>query len=121
MPRPLQKTGLFDRIPRKLRREISQTLFQRPGLSIHRIVSQGQTTDWLTQDFDEWVVLLSGAARLLFEKEGRARSMKPGDYIHIPAGCRHRVTWTDPAKKSVWLAVHDEKVRATRRRVRGCA
>jgi cupin 2 domain-containing protein len=24
----------------------------------------------------------------------------------IPARCRHRVAWTDPAVDTVWLAIH---------------
>jgi cupin 2 domain-containing protein len=111
-----KRVNLFDGIPKKLPREVSERLFHRPGSDIFRIVSQGHATDWLTQDFDEWVVLLSGAARLLFEKEGRPRKMKPGDCLFIPAGCRHRVTWTDPAQRSVWLAVHYQGDRRRRAR-----
>ena len=98
--------NLFKNIPEHIDKEISEVLLERPGISINRILSQGQVTDWLEQDFDEWVVLLSGAAKLLFEEGNREISMKPGDYLNIPAGCRHRVKWTDSAQKTVWLAVH---------------
>ena len=100
------KSNLFDGIPARLEKEIFEALVERPGLSIQRILTRGQTTDWLRQDADEWVVLLLGAAKLLFEEGGREVSMKPGDYMRIPAGYRHRVSWTDPAQKTVWLAVH---------------
>ncbi len=52
------------------------------------------------------MVLLSGAARLLFEGEAAARELRPGDYLLIPAHCRHRVEWTDPEQTTVWLAWH---------------
>jgi cupin 2 domain-containing protein len=32
--------------------------------------------------------------------------MGPGDWLEIPARCRHRVAWTDPNQETVWLAVH---------------
>jgi cupin 2 domain-containing protein len=32
--------------------------------------------------------------------------MRPGDYVHIPAHQRHRVEWTEPDQKTVWLALH---------------
>ena len=64
---------------------------------MERIVSTGQATpagEWLVQDWDEWVDLLAGEAKLTFEGESAAREMKPGDWIIIPAGLRHRVEWT---------------------------
>jgi cupin 2 domain-containing protein len=102
------KGNLFDDIPRQIDTEIFEALVKQPGLSIQRILSQGQTTDWLKTDTDEWVFLLKGAAKLLFEEGNREVSMGSGDYVQIPAGCRHRVSWTDPAQTSVWLAAHYE-------------
>ena len=32
--------------------------------------------------------------------------MGPGDWVWLPARCRHRVAWTDPDAPTVWLAVH---------------
>jgi len=31
---------------------------------------------------------------------------RPGDHVFLPAHKRHRVTWTDPDRPTVWLAVH---------------
>ena len=61
--------------------------------------------DWYDQDDNEWVVLLSGGARLEFV-DGESMTMKPGDFVHIPAGRKHRLVWTDPDCDSLWLAVH---------------
>ena len=88
--------------------EVVETIVKRDGVKIERIVSTGQATppgEWYDQESDEWVILLTGAARLSFE-DGREMELKPGDYLLIPAHCRHRVEWTDPHQQSVWLAVH---------------
>ena len=52
------------------------------------------------------MVLLSGSAGLLFAGETEIRVLRPGDYLLIPAHCRHRVEWTDPVRPTVWLALH---------------
>ncbi|HEY1504434.1 MAG TPA: cupin domain-containing protein [Stellaceae bacterium] len=84
-------------------------LLATPGLRLERIVSLGQATppgEWLDQDQAEWVILLRGAATLLFEGESSARDLTPGDYAIIPAHCRHRVEWTAPEEPTIWLALH---------------
>jgi len=89
--------------------EIFETLLEKSGIKIERIISSGQATPadkWYDQAGDEWVVLLSGSATLLIEGEMSPRRLAAGDYFFLPAGCRHRVEWTDPQVKSVWLAVH---------------
>ena len=61
---------------------------------------------WYEQATHEWVLLVSGAARVRFEGDAEAVAMTPGDYLHIPARRRHRVEWTAPDVDTVWLAVH---------------
>ncbi len=85
------------------------SLLTVPNLRIERIVSTGQASPpgfWFDQEWDEWVVLLTGGAGLLIEGETAARNLKPGDYLHIPAHRRHRVEWTNREQPTVWLAVH---------------
>jgi cupin 2 domain-containing protein len=84
-------------------------LFVRPGVKIERIVSKGHASPpdfWYEQDWDEWVIVLAGEARLRFEEEKDARTLAAGDYVFIPAKARHRVDWTKPDQPTVWLAVH---------------
>jgi cupin 2 domain-containing protein len=86
-------------------------LLARPGLQIARIVSTGQASPpgfWYDQSQHEWVVLLAGEAKLVFEDEAAPRDLVPGDFVEIPAHCRHRVEWTDPEVPTVWLAVFYE-------------
>ncbi len=83
-------------------------LLKRPGVRIERIVSTGQASPpgfWYDQAHDEWVMLLSGAAGLEIEGEGELR-LAPGDYVFLPAGRRHRVTFTAEGEVTVWVAVH---------------
>lgn len=89
--------------------EVVETLSQTDGLRIERIVSSGQATPkdtWYDQTADEWVAMLTGSARLQIEGEPSERTLAPGDWLLLPAHCRHRVTWTSPDEHTVWLAVH---------------
>jgi cupin 2 domain-containing protein len=61
---------------------------------------------WYDQPQAEFVVLIAGEAHVEFEGESLPRELKPGDYLLIPAHCRHRVAWTSSDEPSVWLAVH---------------
>ena len=37
---------------------------------------------------------------------GVIENAHPGDWVILPAHCRHRVAWTDPVRETLWLAVH---------------
>src|SRR5262249_16982967 len=90
-------------------REIFETLAEADACRIERIVSSGQATpagEWLDQAAREFVVVLSGRARLRFEGEDAPLWLGPGDWVDIAPHARHRVDWTDPDQPTVWLAVH---------------
>jgi cupin 2 domain-containing protein len=106
--------NFFFPVPGQMSGEVMAVLLQGGSFWLERIISTGQSTpagEWYDQDTHEWVLLLSGGARLLLEKNHQMIIMKPGDYIHLPAHCRHRVEWTDPDQPTIWLALHykDEK------------
>lgn len=85
--------------------ESFETLLSRPGLRIERIVSHGQASPpgfWYDQPEDEWVMVVDGRATLAFE-DGRELDLAAGDWVTLPAHCRHRVVST--AAPTVWLAV----------------
>ncbi len=99
--------NLFD-LPPCGDEERFDTLLATPGVRIERIVSTGQASPegfWYDQNRDEFVLLLSGAARLTIEGEP-PRNLAPGDWLHLPAHCRHRVDYTQAEPATVWLAVH---------------
>ncbi|MBI1312753.1 cupin domain-containing protein [bacterium] len=106
---PIDIRNLFAAIDRDRSDELFEMLLQTPGVRLERIVSTGQATPpgkWYDQEGDEWVALLSGAARLRFESSDSEHELQPGDYLLIPAHCRHRVEWTSADEPTVWLALH---------------
>lgn len=103
-------SNLFDGIDPAAPAERLDDLLVRPGVRIERIVSTGQPSPpdhWYDQGWDEWVLLVAGAAVLEFAS-GRRQPLTPGDHLLIPTGTRHRVASTDPGRPTVWLAVHVE-------------
>ncbi len=102
-----QGGNLYVGVPTCLPDELIETLLNRGGVRIERIVSCGQGSPagfWYDQPEREFVVLLQGAARLRFDDQ--ELEMWPGSYIEIPAHRRHRVEWTDPLQPTIWLAIH---------------
>lgn len=100
--------NLFAAIPALLEEESFETLAAGNGTRVERIVSRGHTspaTGWYDQAQAEWVVVLRGGAVVEFE-DGASVRLEEGDYLDIPAHRRHRVAWTDPARETIWLAVH---------------
>jgi cupin 2 domain-containing protein len=107
MPPEIQ--NMLTCLPPALTGESFETIVDSGPVRIERIVSNGQATpegEWYDQERDEWVLLLTGSAGLLFDDAREPRLLGPGDCLLIPAGRRHRVAWTDPAVSTVWLAVH---------------
>ena len=100
--------NLLSPLPFKLPTEVVETILTGTHVRIERIVSTGQASPkdfWYDQDEAEWVVVLTGEAKLSFEGEAQARHLKPGAHVTIPAHRRHRVEWTTPNEPTVWLAV----------------
>lgn len=105
---PDAKNILAD-IPAQLPEELFTRLLQTDQLHIERIVSRGHANakdEWYDQADDEWLILIQGKASLEFAGQTEFKTLKAGDYLLIPAHCRHRVEWTDPDKDSIWLTVH---------------
>ena len=102
----LQGNLLAD-LPIAVPEELVDVLVQNAAVRIERIVSTGQSSPadfWYDQDEHEWVVLLQGEGKLLFD-DGRSVPLCTGDHILIPAHRKHRVEWTSPEEPTVWLAV----------------
>lgn len=101
--------NLLAQLPEDRSQEHFEALLARPGLRLERIVSHGQATPdgvWYDQATEEWVLLIAGAAALRIEGEAEARRLQVGDWIRLPAHCRHRVEWTAADCETVWLALH---------------
>ena len=101
--------NLLDGIPPDLSEELFTTLLQAADFRIERIVSHGHASPagfWYDQDDNEWVMVVEGAAAVQFEHEPEPVQLRRGSCLNIPAHARHRVAWTDPNQKTVWLAIH---------------
>ncbi|MDF1738691.1 MAG: cupin domain-containing protein [Verrucomicrobiales bacterium] len=102
--------NLFESIPDTLNEELVEVLASGKGnFKIERIVSRGHQSPadfWYDEDSSEWVIVIKGAAQLVFEDSESPLDMKPGDWVEIPAHRRHRVAGTSPDEDTVWLAIH---------------
>ena len=101
-------SNIFKQIPQELQEELFEILVSNDTMKIERIVSYGHVTDegkWYNQDYNEWVILLKGNARLSFENEDDI-DLSIGDFLNIPAHKKHRVSWTEPGVQTIWLAIH---------------
>lgn len=106
------KNNLFE-IPEELsdKFEFFQTLYsdeKENGIEIEKIISAGHTTPegkWLEQEKNEWVILITGNAEIVFCDE-RKFILNAGDHLFIPSGIKHRVIKTSSDPKCIWLAVH---------------
>lgn len=104
-----QAFDLLAGIQSPLDSEVFETLLEGGAFRIERILSNGQTSPaegWYDADHAEWVVVLEGEARLLFEENPEPFHLKRHQGVLIPANCRHRVLWTPSDQITVWLAVH---------------
>ncbi len=100
--------NIFAELPNNLEQEVFETLISSEVVKVERIISKGHTTgtgQWYDQDLSEWVMVLKGAAKLVFEG-GEPVHLIEGSYINIPAHQKHRVEWTDPNQETIWLAIH---------------
>lgn len=101
--------NLFAGIPDTLPNERIEALLSAPHVRIERIVSCGHSSPegfWFDQDRPEWVIVIAGSAAVRFEGETAPRTLRRGDYLHIPAHARHRVEWTDKDETTIWITVH---------------
>lgn len=98
--------NLLSNLPKNLPDELTTVLQKCTGVRIERIISTGHRSPdgfWYDQSKNEWVMVLTGAAKLTFED--RVVELRPGDSINIPAHQKHRVEWTLFEEPTVWLAV----------------
>lgn len=80
-----------------------ETILRERNVVVERIVSGGKVVPVeYEQEQDEWVLLLTGEARL--NVAGRAVSLKAGDHLFLPARTPHTVEQVSAG--ATWLAVH---------------
>lgn len=90
--------------------EITEILSQGKNFRIERIISSGQISPenfWYDQSEHEFVLVLQGEAKILFENN-REQALKQGDYLIIPAHLKHHVSYTSSNPKCIWLGIFYE-------------
>ena len=88
------------------RSEQHDALYMSSHVRVMRIESSSHTSTegfWYDQPDDEWVAVVAGDAVIEFD-DGTRHPMGAGDWVVIPAHCRHRVAET--GEKTIWLAVY---------------
>ena len=103
----MKTKNIFNSIPSSLDAEVFEDILKLPNLRLERIISKGQSTSedaWYDQEEGEWIIILEGHAILEFDNEEYV-TLKKGDYVNIPAHCKHKVKWTDPDQLTIWLAI----------------
>ncbi|MGN6544311.1 MAG: cupin domain-containing protein [Aureliella sp.] len=104
--------NLLKNLPADLTQEVVEVLAEGKNVRIERIVSHGQASPadfWYDQAQAEWVAVIQGEARVLFEGDDAPVHLRAGDYLTIAAHRRHRVAWTKPDEPTIWLAVFFEE------------
>ena len=86
--------------------EVFQNLLEGGAFQLEAITSRGSASpegSWYDQHHPEWVLLVRGSASLEFDEQEMA-DLVAGDYLLIPARCRHRVS--SVSSDALWLALH---------------
>ena len=86
--------NLFAHLDPNTEEEKVDIMYRNAHARVERIVSSGQVSPegfWYEQDEDEWVLVLQGEGRIL------------------PAGKRHRVSYTSQNPPCIWLCVFSGK------------
>jgi cupin 2 domain-containing protein len=100
--------NFFDNLPMLSDVELVESIVESNHIRIERIISTGQSSPpefWYDQNETEWVIVLSGEAILEFENEVELKRLCVGDYVLIPAHCKHRIAQTAKDKPTIWLAI----------------
>lgn len=87
--------------------ELEETIYENGYIKIIRIVSSGETTDFMESPMNEHVFLIQGKARINFEND-KEIEMSTGDYILIEKNTRHRVSYTSSEPHCLWHCIYEK-------------
>ena len=92
-------------IPNQSDSEIFETIFKNKNMRVERIISYGQSTPddfWYDQDEDEFVVVLEGFAKILYDIN-EIYELKKDESLLIPSHQKHKVIYT--TNPTIWLCI----------------
>ncbi len=84
-------------------KEIVEILKENENVKIEKIISTGQTTEWMEQEKEEFVMLIQGEA--IIEYENKKQELRAGDTVIIKKNEKHRVVYTSESPCCIWLCV----------------
>ena len=84
-------------------KEIVEILKENENVRIEKIISTGQTTEWMKQEQEEFVMLIQGEA--IIEYENKKQELRAGDTVIIKKNEKHRVAYTSESPCCIWLCV----------------
>jgi len=108
MPSEIKTNNFFDTPILKINKEQFTSLVKGKNFFTDKIISNGfksPNDEWMSEEYEEWVILLKGRAKIEFEN-GEVLNLKAGDYLRIPANTKHRILYTSKKPFCYWLAIH---------------
>lgn len=100
--------NIYQDIPKDTQEELFEEILKSENVKIERIISDGHTSPkegWYESEQSEWVIVLQGEARLLYEDK-KEIELKCGEYQNIPAFTKHKVSYTSFNERTIWLAIY---------------
>jgi cupin 2 domain-containing protein len=108
--------SILENLPDSTKQEQLEELCGSRSFRIERIVSAGQLSPpgfWFDQTWDEWVLVVQGAAAIRLQDPEETVHLTAGDWLMIEARRRHRVEATSRQPVTIWVAVHGCDLPAT--------
>ena len=96
--------NIFESEKLSMTEEIIEILAENKDVKIERIISAGQTTDWMSDTRKEFVILVQGRATIQFEN-GKV-DMSEGDTLLIEARRWHKVSYTSRDPHCIWICIY---------------
>ena len=84
-------------------KEIVEILKENENVKIEKIISTGQTTEWMEQEKEEFVMLIQGEA--IIEYENKKQELSAGDTVIIKKNEKHRVAYTSENPCCIWICI----------------
>lgn len=98
----MKLNNIYENLVYDKKNEIVNEIFNDENITISRIASFNQTTDWMEDERREIAILLEGEAEIQFVDHKKI--LKKGDMIYINPLLKHRVINISP--NGLWLCIY---------------
>ncbi|MEI7595117.1 MAG: cupin domain-containing protein [Bacteroidota bacterium] len=103
----IEKDNIF-KIEKAISIEEFDCILKNENIVIERIISPNSdnpNAGWYNQEWDEWVMLVQGNAKLEYDDKSTI-DLSIGDTLLIKKNTKHRVIYTFSESITIWLAIH---------------